>query len=76
MVALPKMRSPLSIDVRRQLNNQDSRWSAKAILRIIAMGFEIVATILFAVAVSLTNKNFTNMDGPGDWTDGMALAPV
>ena len=75
-MAMPKMRSPLTVDVRRRLNDQDSRWPAKAILRIIAMGFEFLAMVLFAAAVSMTNKNFTNTDGPGDWTDGMALAPV
>ena len=76
MVAMPKIRSPLTVDIRRRLNDRDSRWPAKAVLRIIAMGFEFLAMVLFAVAVTMTNKNFTNTDGPGDWTDGIALAPV
>ena len=52
------------------------KWSVKTVLRIVATGAALLSMILFAVSVSYTNQNFINTDGPGDWTDGLALAPV
>ena len=69
-------RSPLTVDTRRRLYEEDSKWPLKAVLRIIATGAALLAMILFAVAVSYENKNFVNTNGAGDWTDGLALAPV
>ncbi|MCJ1313953.1 hypothetical protein MMC25_007633 [Agyrium rufum] len=71
----PKIGNPLSVDVRRRLYEQDAKWPLKTILRLAAAFLELLAMIMFAIAVSLTNKNFVNTEGPGDWTDGMALAP-
>ena len=69
-------RSPMTVEARRRLYEEDSRWAVKAVLRVIATGAALLGMILYAVAVSYTNKNFINTDGPGDWTDGLALAPV
>ncbi|MCJ1395274.1 hypothetical protein MMC18_008158 [Xylographa bjoerkii] len=73
---MPGMRSPLTVETRRRLYEEDSKWPAKAILRVVAACFALVATILFAVAISFENMNFSNTAGNGDWTDGLALAPA
>ncbi|KAL9117233.1 MAG: hypothetical protein Q9187_006233 [Circinaria calcarea] len=69
---------PLTVETRRRLHEEDTQWPLKAILRIIATASALVATILLAASVSLTNSNFVNHDGrkANDWMDGMALAPV
>jgi hypothetical protein len=64
------------VDITRQLREEDSKWSLKAILRLVTAFFAIIDVILFAVSVSLTNQNFINLSGNGDWSDGLALAPV
>lgn len=66
----------LPVDTRRRLYEQDSRWSVKAVLRFLTTGFALLSMILFAASVSFTNANFIDTDGEGDWTDGLALAPV
>ncbi|MCJ1316496.1 hypothetical protein MMC15_001817 [Xylographa vitiligo] len=70
------MRSPLTVETRRKLYEEDSKWPVKAVLRIVAACFALIATILFAIATSFENANFSNTAGNGDWTDGLALAPV
>lgn len=69
---------PLTVETRRRLYEEDTKWSLKAILRIIATVSAFLTTILFAASVSLANKNFVDPYGQGasDWMDGMALAPV
>ena len=69
---------PLTVETRRRLYEEDSQWPLKAILRIIATASALLATILLAASVSLTNSNFVTHDGrkANDWMDGMALAPV
>ena len=70
------MKTPLPAETRRRLYEGDTKWPVKIILRAIATFFAFLAMILFAVATSLENQNFIDLDGPGDWTDGMTLAPV
>lgn len=67
---------PLPAETRRRLYENDAKWPVKLILRAIATIFAFLGMILFAVATSLTNQNFINLSGGGDWTDGMTLAPV
>ena len=55
---------------------EDSRWAMKAMLRLVATAFGLVAMALFAAAVAYTNDNFVNTSGNGDWPDGLCLAPV
>ncbi|MCJ1486411.1 hypothetical protein MMC06_006588 [Schaereria dolodes] len=69
-------RVPLPVDTYRRLNEQEPKWHIKAILRILGTLVAIIAVILFAVSVSYTNQNFINTTGAGDWTDGLAIAPV
>lgn len=70
------MRIPLSLDTRRSAYEEDSKWLLKALLRISATLSALIAVFMFAAAISLTNANFINTMGNGDWTDGLALAPV
>lgn len=70
------MRGPLSVDARRQAHDEDPRWHTKAVLRVVATFFSLLAMCLFAAAISYTNANFVNTMGNGDWSDGLALAPV
>ncbi|MCJ1303697.1 hypothetical protein MMC08_006507 [Hypocenomyce scalaris] len=70
------MKTPLPAETRRRLYEGDAKWPVKIILRAIATFFAFLAMILFAVATSLENQNFIDLDGPGDWTDGMTLAPI
>jgi hypothetical protein len=60
----------------RRTTLEDSRWAFKALLRLIATVFGLIAMCLFAAAVGYTNNNFINTMGNGDWSDGFALAPV
>lgn len=48
----------------------------QVILRIVASTFALLAMSLFAASISYTNESYTNLLGNGDWTDGLALAPV
>ena len=61
---------------RRYYEQGGSKWDIKSFLRIASTGFALPATILFAVAVAYTNQDFVNLSGNGDWSDGLALAPV
>jgi hypothetical protein len=70
------VRSPLTLEARRRAGEDDSRWRAKTVLRLIGILFAFPAMCLLAAAVSNTNQNFINTMGNGDWTDGLALAPV
>ena len=70
------MRSPLTVETRRRAYEEDPKWPTKAVLRILATILALIAMPLFAAAISYTNMNFVNTSGPGDWTDGLALAPV
>ena len=63
-------------ETRRRLAENDPRWSVKVILRIVTTVLAFLGMVLFAAAVSKTNMNFINLAGDGDWTDGLALAPV
>lgn len=67
---------PLTAETRRTLSENDAKWPVKLILRAVATFLAFLGMILFAVATSLTNQHFINLNGDGDWTDGMALAPV
>jgi len=64
------------VDTRRHLREEDSKWSVKALLRLVTAFFAALAVVLFATAISLTNQNFVNVSGNGDWSDGLALAPA
>ena len=66
----------LSTDSRRRAAEEDKRWMTKAVLRIVSTLFAVIALGLFSASVHYTNTNFINTEGPGDWTDGLALAPV
>lgn len=68
--------NPVAEETRRRLKEQDPRWRSKAILRVIATFCSFVAMVLFAVAVAMTIHWGEIWNGGGDWTDGMALAPV
>ena len=70
------MRSPLTVETRRRAYEEDPKWPAKAVLRILATVFALIAMPLFAAAISYTDGSYINTTGPGDWTDGLALAPV
>ena len=70
------MANPFTVETRRRLSESDPKWRFKAILRIITTIFAAVSTVLFAISVTLANNNFTNIDGNGQWTDGLAIAPV
>jgi hypothetical protein len=71
------MRSPLSIESQRRAYEEDPKWRAKAVLRIAATLTALIAIALFAASISYTDSGFTSTAGPeGDWTDGLALAPV
>lgn len=70
------MMIPLSVETRRTAVQEDAKWSFKAVLRLLATFFSLIAMALFAAAVSTTNSNYVNLIGDGDWTDGLALAPV
>jgi len=61
---------------RRRAYEEDPRWPTKAVLRVSGTIFAAVATGLFAASIAATNANFINLSGPGDWNDGLALAPV
>lgn len=65
-------RLPISLETRRQLNDDDRRWKIKLRLRALAIPLAIIAMILFAVTTSLSKLNY----GGNDWTDGLPLAPV
>lgn len=67
---------PLTVETRRRLKEEDSKWTIKAIVRVLAVVFAAIALVLFSVAVSITNENFVNTGGNGDWSDGLAIAPV
>ncbi|SLM39442.1 hypothetical protein LPUS_09976 [Lasallia pustulata] len=67
---------PLQAETRRNLYEGDPKWPVKLTLRAAATFFAFFGMTLFAVATSLTNKNFINLSGGGDWTDGMTLAPI
>jgi len=69
-------RGPLTVETRRLLKEEDAHWTIKALARVLAAIFAAIALVLFAVAVSLTNQNFVNISGNGDWSDGLAIAPV
>lgn len=64
----------LQPETRRTLNEHDSKWHIKAILRLVATFFAFIAMILFAVSISISLKYFDLING--DWTDGLPLAPV
>ena len=66
----------LSTENRRSAFEEDAKWRAKAICRLVALVFALAATALFSSAIGITNANFVNTMGAGDWTDGIALAPV
>ena len=70
------MHSPLTIETRRRAYEEDPKWPAKAVLRVLAIVFALIAMPLFAVSIADTNSSYINTSGPGDWTDGLALAPV
>jgi len=70
------IRSPLTVDARRRACEDDARWRTKTILRVVGTFFAFMAMCLFAAAIAYTNQNFINTMGNGDWTDGLALAPV
>ena len=70
------MPSVLTIETRRSAFEEDAKWRGKAICRLTAIIFGLAGTALFGSAVGITNANFTNTMGAGDWTDGIALAPV
>ncbi|MCJ1248501.1 hypothetical protein MMC30_005719 [Trapelia coarctata] len=69
-------RGPLTVETRRLLKEEDSNWTIKALARVLAAIFAAIALVLFAVSVSLTNQNFDNTSGNGDWSDGLAIAPA
>lgn len=68
----------LSAETRRRLAENDRRWHIKYSLRIVALITSFIAIILIAAAVSLWDANFYYEDSvnSGDWSDGLALAPV
>ena len=66
----------LNIETRRNAFEEDPKWQHKTILRFVAIAFALIAAALFSTAIGLTNYNFVNTLGGGDWTDGVALAPV
>ncbi|MCJ1336322.1 hypothetical protein MMC09_001598 [Bachmanniomyces sp. S44760] len=68
--------SPITLETRRRLADSDPKWPAKAILRLIGIPFAFLAMCFFAASISYTNANFINTAGNGDWTDGLALAPI
>ena len=70
------VRNLVTEETRRRLQEQDPRWRSKAILRVIATFCSFVAMVLFAVSVAMTVHWGEIWNGGGDWTDGMALAPV
>ena len=70
------MPSLLSIDVRRAAFEEDPKWRHKAVLRLLAITLALAGLSTMAAAVGLTNANFINTLGAGDWTDGITLAPV
>ena len=67
---------PFPAETRKNLYEGDAKWPSKLVLRAVTTFVAFLAMILFAVATSLTNQNFINLNGDGDWTDGMTLAPV
>ena len=63
---------------RQRLRDADTKWKSKAWLRSACTFLAFLAMCLFAAAVAQTiewEKTWT-YDSSGDWTDGMALAPV
>ena len=70
------MVAALSMEARRRAYEEDPRWPTKAFMRIASTIFACVGLSLFASSISYTNENFINLSGGGDWTDGLALAPV
>ena len=50
--------------------------STQVVLRLCATVMGLIAMSLFAASISYTNSHFENILGNGDWTDGLALAPV
>ena len=71
------MRSPLSVSAQRRAYNEDPQWPVKAFLRLGAIGIALIAMSLFAASISYMDAHFAATAGPsGDWTDGLALAPV
>ena len=54
----------------------DNKWVTKALMRLSATVIGLIAMCLFSAAISYENSNYQNIIGNGDWTDGLALAPV
>ena len=73
---MKKMQTPLPVETRRRMYETDPKWIFKTILRLVTTFCALLSLALFAAATHLTNLNFINLAGDGDWTDGMAIAPV
>jgi len=68
----------LSPELRRRLQESDSRWRTKSSLRLVSALFCLIGFSLFAAAITPWDQNFFHADGPnqGDWQDGLPIAAV
>lgn len=67
-----------TIETRRCLQEQDSKWLLKVSFRVASTVFAFVGTIMFSFAIAktlnLNNPYFEPVDG--DFSDELALVPV